>query len=276
MPFLEPAALSIVAFYVVFRSLAHPEPGRFLARLALLCGASWTAEESCVLLYNVYSYSPCWGLFLGHVPILVIVIWPVVIHSAWDLASQLRPEGRLVPLAAAAIVCTDASFIEPLAVSFGLWSWNQPGIFGVPAIGILGWAYFAFLCIYLFEKLNAHKNSKLQDFLVLVLPFLGTHLLVLGTWWGALRWIRSPLDPMIAVGVAWALSILLVYAALRNSTGRRVERETLLLRLPAALFFFALLALKSGTSALLWAYASAFVPPYLTLMAQQYWLNRRL
>ena len=276
MPFLEPAALSIVTFYVVFRALVHPESGRFLARLALLCGASWTAEESCILLYSVYSYSPCWGLFLGHVPILVIVIWPVVIHSAWDLASQLRPARRLVPLAAAAIVSTDASFIEPLAVSLGLWSWNQPGIFGVPAIGILGWAYFAFLCIYLFEKLNAHKNSKLQESLVLVLPFLGTHLLVLGTWWGALRWIRSPLDPMIAAGVAWVLSILLVCVVLRNSTGRRVERETLLLRLPAALFFFALLALKPGTSALLWAYASAFVPPYLTLMAQQYWLNRRL
>jgi hypothetical protein len=51
-----------------------------------------------------------------------------------------------------------------------------------------------------------------------------------------------------------------------------VEKKTLLLRLPAALFVFLLLVLNAGGSGLLVVYALAFVPPYLTLMAQQYWV----
>ena len=208
---------------------------------------------------------------MGRVPFLVTIIWPVIIHSAWDLASQLLgADRRLVSVAAAAIVCTDAALIEPVAVSAGLWSWNKPGIFGVPPIGILGWAYFAFLCVSWFERLQTDNASGLQEPLVLVLPVMGTHLLLVGTWWGALRWFNSPIDPMMGAWVAWLLSVSLVYAILRKKSGLRVERETLLLRLPAALFFFALLVLKSDASALLLVYALAFVPPYLTLMAQQY------
>jgi hypothetical protein len=49
-----------------------------------------------------------------------------------------------------------------------------------------------------------------------------------------------------------------------------VEKKTLLLRLPAALFVLLLLVLNASGSGLLVLYALGFVPPYLTLMAQQY------
>jgi hypothetical protein len=49
-----------------------------------------------------------------------------------------------------------------------------------------------------------------------------------------------------------------------------VQRKALLLRLPAALFVFLLLVLNASGSGLLVVYALAFVPPYLTLMSQQY------
>ena len=75
---------------------------------------------------------------------------------------------------------------------------------------------------------------------------------------------------MLAAGSAWALSLFWVYAILRHGTGTRVGKKTLLLRLPAALFFFTLLALNAGDSELLVVYGVAFAPPYLTLMAQQY------
>jgi hypothetical protein len=75
---------------------------------------------------------------------------------------------------------------------------------------------------------------------------------------------------MFAVGTVWVFSLALVYTILRRRTGRRVQRKALLLRLPAALFVFLLLALNAGGSGLLVVYALAFVPPYLTMMAQQY------
>ena len=271
MLFIELAALSIVAIYVVSHTLGQPERGHFLIRIVLVSAASWIAEESCILLYEFYGYSSNWSLFLAHVPVLVIVIWPIVVHSAWDLASQiLRPGHRLVPLAAAAIVLTDASLIEPVGVRTGLWSWNQPGIFDVPPIGILGWAYFALLCILLFEAGKRRNGTKRFNLLILVLPVIGAHLLLLITWWGAFRWVKIHVDPRLAAGCAWALSLYLVYIILKHRTGTRVKRKTLLLRLVGALFFFTWFALNVSGSTLLIVYGVAFVPPYLTLMAQQY------
>jgi hypothetical protein len=273
---LELVALSIIAIYVVAYTLGQPEKGHFFIRLVLVSAASWIAEESCILLYQFYSYSPAWTLFLADLPLLVIVIWPIIVHSAWDLASQmLRPGHRLLPLAAAAIVLTDASLIEPVGVHIGLWSWNEPGIFEVSPIGILGWAYFAFLCILLFEEGRRGNGTRRINLLILVIPVIGTHLLLLITWWSAFRWLKITFDPRLAAGIVWALSLFSVYAILRNRTGTRVEKKTLLLRLLGALFLFTWLALNANDSTLLVVYGVAFAPPYLTLMAQQYLLSRQ-
>ena len=271
MLLLQLTALALVVFYVLFRIIDQAEPRQFLARFALVSVACWTAEESCILLYKFYGYTPSWSLFLDQVPLLIILIWPVIIHSAWDLASQLlHPEHKFVPLAAGAIVCTDAALLEPVAVNAGLWSWNEPGIFHVPPIGILGWGYFAFCCTLVLQRSMRPTSSKGGSLLLLLVPLFGTHLLLFTTWWGALRWVSTFENNIVAVGAAWILSLALVYTILRRGTGRRVQRKALLLRLPAALFVFLLLVLNAGGSGLLVVYALAFVPPYLTMMAQQY------
>ncbi len=273
---LELGALSIIAIYVVVYARGQPEKGEFFIRLVLVSAASWIAEESCILSYQFYGYSPTWTLFLADVPLLVIVIWPIIIHSAWDLASQmLRPGHRFVPLPAAAIVLTDALLIEPVGVHIGLWSWKEPGIFEVPPIGVLGWAYFAFLCMLHFGKERRRNGTRRINLLIPVIPVLGTHLLLLITWWAAFRWVKITVDPRLAVGVAWMVSIFLVYAILKNRTGTRVGKKTLWLRLLGALFLFTCLALNTNDSKLLIVYGVAFAPPYLTLMTQQYMLRRK-
>jgi len=273
---LELVALAIIAVYVMVYALGLPEKREFFIRLVLVSAASWIAEESCILSYQFYSYSPTWTLFLADVPLLVIVIWAIIVHSAWDLASQmLRPGQRFLPLLAAAIVFTDALLLEPVGVHIGLWSWKEPGIFEVPPIGVLGWAYFAFLCMLHFGKGRRRNGTRRIDLLIPVTSVLGTHLLLVITWWVAFRWVKITVDPRLAVGVAWMVSIFLVYAILRNRTGTRVEKKTLWLRLLGALLLFTLLVLNANDSKLLIGYAVAFAPPYLTLMAQQYVLPRK-
>jgi hypothetical protein len=267
----ELTAFAIVAIYIVAHTWGQPKRGQFIIRIILVCAASWIAEESCILLYKFYDYRANWGLFLAHLPLLVIVIWPIIVHSAWNLASQLvGPDRRFVPLTAAAIVLTDASLIEPVGVRTGLWSWNQPGLFDVPPIGILGWAYFAFLCALFFETRKRPNDMKWVNLLILIVPVIGTHMLLLITWWAVFRWVKISIDPMLAAGSAWALSLLLVSVILKHRTGTRIKRKTLLLRLIGALFLFTWLTLNTNDSALLMVYAVAFAPPYLTLMAQQY------
>lgn len=267
---LETAALAIVAVYVIFRSRREPGAGVVLARLALIAASGWAAEESCIRFYGFYEYSRDWSLFLGQVPVTVVLIWPAVIHSAHDLVSQMiGPQNRLVPLAAGAVVLTDAALIEPVAVHAGLWSWAEPGIFDVPPVGILGWSYFACLCTFLISRTSRYGGRSFGLLLAPLVVAAGVHIPLLATWWGLLRWINRPVEPIAATAFVWGLSTCLSCVAAGRRWGKGVRKWTLLLRLPGAVFFFGLLASCEECSGLV-LYAIAFVPPYLVMMAHQY------
>ncbi|MFC1821634.1 carotenoid biosynthesis protein [Thermodesulfobacteriota bacterium] len=271
MLLLELTALSIVVLYVLTHVYKNPDAGDFLIRISLISAASWVAEESCILIYGFHAYSPKWSLSIGDVPLLVVIIWPFVIHSAWELARQISSRNqKLAFVFTGAIVFTDASLIEPISVQAGLWEWNEPGIFHVPVIGILGWAYFSYLCSFFYHRFEMPARPRALKLLCLVFPVIGTHLLLLGTWWAVFRWIGSEIDPIILTLVVWSLSLLLVIFLLKDKTGVRVKKKTLLLRIPPSIFFFTLIILNSDGMTWFVLYILAFIPPYLTLMFQQY------
>lgn len=258
---LELACLGIVVLYLAVRVPRDPEPRRFLLRLLLITASSWLAEDVCIHLYGFYGYSPEWSFFVDKVPILIVLIWPVVIHSAWDLARRLVSPAR-VPLVGAAIVLADASLIEPIAVKAGLWQWFEPGLFAVPPMGIIGWAFFAWLCFLVLERKRLPAATMLA-----VAPTL-VHPMLLAAWWGLLRWVNGTIDPWPVVALAWALSLGLAVLAFRTRAGAHLPLAELALRVPAAGFFFVLLALHGQDEPALIAYAVAFAPPYLVLTAQ--------
>lgn len=268
---LQLTAFCIVLVYVLFHTVGQTGAARFLSNASMVSMACWITEETCIRFYGFYSYNPSWSLFLSHVPVLIILIWPVLIHSTWDLASQLsgqRP--KLKSLAAGALVCTDALLIEPVAVNADLWTWSEPGIFHVPPIGILGWGVFAFFCTLFFEKGISPSTLKRRIGLALVVPVLGTHVLLLAIWWGAFRWVNIDLPSVPLAGVAWVVSVVLTLFILRQGTGRHLRKKTLLLRIPASLFFLVLLISNAGGAEILVVYVLASIPPYITIMVQQY------
>lgn len=271
MLLLELAGIFFGIFIIFGYAAETPRPARSLARAAIISASAWTAEESCILLYGFYDYHPGWCLFIEQVPLLIVVIWPVIIFSAMDLTPHLQAAHPGKGLfAGAAVVATDALFIEPLSVSAGLWSWKLPGLFNVPPIGILGWFFFALLCLRLMGDRKLQGLPSFCDLLLLALPVIGTHLLLLLTWWGALRWVNFSLPTPAVAGIAWCVSSFMIVSIHKKQTGRRLKKRTLLLRVPAALFFFALLIVKAPDPLPLAAYALAFVPPYVLLMVQQY------
>ncbi len=221
----------------------------YLRRYGLLVLAAWVAEDSCIRCYGFYHYAPGWSLFVDQVPLAIVLIWPCVILSARELAG--------VPLIGAAIVLTDAGLIEPIAVQAGLWHWTEPGLFGVPPIGILGWALFAGFALTLIER---------EWLMPLLVPPL-VHLCLLGAWWGALRWVNRQVPPAGAALLAWIVSFGLAWR-LRDV---QLPRLALMARVPGALFFFVLLALYGVDSLLLVAYSLAFAAPYLVLSSRSKW-----
>jgi uncharacterized membrane protein len=262
MTALEAVALAIVGLFVVGRARLGDARG-FVVRLALLVAASFLAEDSSIRLYGFYAYDARWSLFIDQVPLAILLIWPVVIHSAWDLARHLLGRGdRRVALAGALLVLADASLIEPVAVASGLWRWTEPGLFTVPPIGILGWSFHAGLCMVALEHANGRSS---REALALVTP-IGTHAALLASWWGLFRWVNGPIAAWPAVVALWCLAGVVLIASLRGRARSRVPLGEMLLRVPAAAFFFVLLALYGRTQPALVAWTLAFAPPYCSLL----------
>jgi hypothetical protein len=248
---LELACAAIVALYVIARRDAVPQ-------LALLAVAGFLGEDSVIRAYGFYYYSPRWHLFLDRVPLMIVVIWPIVIHSAWSLARRLGPRAW-TPLVGAAIVLADASLIEPIAVHAGLWTWTEPGLFAVPPIGIIGWAYFAGAAMACLERARPAAA-------VIVAP-VATHVMLVASWWLAFKWLSRPLPAWPFVVAAWVVLGGLAVAALHVRNRREPAfRNDLLLRGPGAVFFFVLLGLYGRDLPSLCFYSLAFAPPYLTLL----------
>lgn len=271
MLLLELAGIFFSIFIVFGYAAKDPRPVRFLARAVIVSASAWMAEESCILLYRFYAYHPNWNLCLDQVPLLIVVTWPVIIFSAMDLTSRIRVAHPVKGLfAGAAVVASDALFIEPISVKAGLWQWTLPGLFNVTPIGIFGWVFFAFLSMSVLDTKRLKGPLTIHDMLLFVIPVMGTHFFLLLAWWGALRWINFPLPTPAVIGIAWCASFFMIVCIHKKQIGRKLKKRTLLLRIPAALFFFALLIVKAADPFPLAAYAIAFVPPYVLLMVQQY------
>lgn len=261
---LELCCLLILSLHLAIGCKRSRRPGRFLLRVAVLALGSWLAEDSCLHLYGFYAYNrDAWTVFVDRMPLMVALIWPGVILSSWEYSRLLF--GRRVPLFTAAMVLADASFIEPVAVRAGLWQWFEPGFFGVPPIGVLGWAFFAGLSVALFARIDARQRPWTWDLLVLVVAPLVTHVLLIATWWGAARWLSAPIPSGLVVGLVWLIAAALVALAVATGARQRIPLGAYISRLPAAGFFFVLLTLYWAGDPLLVAYALAFVPPYVAI-----------
>ncbi|MGC4119537.1 MAG: carotenoid biosynthesis protein [Myxococcales bacterium] len=259
---LWPLELACVAILAVYAFLHRHEPG-WLREVAWLIPAALLGEDTCIRAYGFYQYAPGWHLRVDHVPLLIATIWPAVVLSARAIARLiLKGRGGTAGLAALSgvLVVFDAALIEPVAVTSGLWSWNAPGIFAVPPVGILGWGFFAAASVYVLERVPARASGVV----VIAAPLL-THLALLASWWGLLRWLpQVSFTP--AAGIAFvALCSLLYFAAVRRSRAGLPRNETLA-RVAATSFFGFLLA--THPEAWLLGYAAAFVPPYLLLSFQ--------
>jgi hypothetical protein len=259
---LQLLCLAIVSIHVTTACLRSARPGRYLVRAAIIAVASLVAEDTCIRLYGFYRYHEGWVPFVDQMPLMVALIWPGVLLSAGELAGLLA-SGRAVPLVAAALVLCDASFMEPIAVHAGLWRWFAPGFFGVPPIGIVGWAAFSGAGLAVFEANDARGRRWPADLVAVLAAPAFAHAVLLATWWGALRWVNAPLPDGAVVAAAWAVSSILTALAIRRRTG--VPLAAMATRLPAAAFFFVLLFRGDGAPGALVAYALAFALPYSTL-----------
>ena len=246
----EGLCVLIVLLSLVAMARAHPWKA-LLAEYAVLAAAAWLGEETCVGLYRFYAYSDAWHGRVHLVPVLVPLIWPLVILSARDVSRALWP--TVGPWAAACLVAFDASLVEVLAVRAHLWHWAEPGHLGVPVLGILGWAYFAF------GALAPRRRA-----LAVVTGPLAAHALILLSWWGCFRWaLRGELGHGGFVILGAATLAFVAGASRARGRGAMMTPAVWIPRVLASLLFLALLVCTAPGDPWLWLHAAMIAAPYL-------------
>ncbi len=240
-------------------SARRGDPRALVRDYLALALAGYLGEESCITLYEYYAYAERWHLRLHHVPALVPLIWPLVILSAREVADALFGDrgGWRQSLLVAGVVVIDASLVEVVAVRAELWSWAEGGHLGVPLIGILGWGFFA-------GAADTLMRRGAPSWRLIFLAPLIAHLLILVSWWAALRWVlRGDQGDAAMVFVAVASVVVASGAIWLRRRGRAIPLEVAAPRMIAASLFFTLLVTTAPRSVPLWTHTLAVAVPYI-------------
>ncbi len=264
MPFpgFELACVAIIALTLV--AMARLRPWRALAADYLaLAGAGWVGEQTCVAWYDFYTYAPSWHARLGHVPLLVPLIWPLVILSARSVVGALWPgSGGGRAALVGALVVFDASLVEVIAVRAELWGWAEPGHLDVPLLGILGWGFFAAGASVALDL--RHRGRHLG----LLAAVAVAHLLIVSAWWGCFRWVaRGDLGDAAMLGLAMVSATALAAAVVTRQRGRALPLAVAAPRMVAASLFLVTLIVVAPDSGRLWLHTALVAVPYLAATA---------
>ncbi|MEW5852121.1 MAG: hypothetical protein AB2A00_25255 [Myxococcota bacterium] len=264
--FVELVSVFILGAFV----LAQPRAERkgFLKDALIIGLAAVLGEETCIAFYEFYRYSPLWSVKVLEVPVMVGCIWPAVVLSARQVVRAVR--GDTHPLAVAGVVLFDATLVEAVSVRTGLWQWIEGAVFEVPIIGLVGWAAYAGAASAVMDHVSLSPGRKptatpvVATWLRLLVPPLVAHLVLLATWWGALRWmLRAPLSATVLATLSAVVALLLT-VVLWKKRGT-VPLSIMGPRAAAAVLFFLLVGLR-GTGALeLAMFTVPFAVPYVVM-----------
>lgn len=234
--------------------------GRWWALSALVVLSSWLAEHSAIEFYAFYHYAPDWRFFAGHVPLAVILIWPMVILTSHIVARRLGFTGVSAVLAGSLMVIVEAALIEVVCVEADLWFWEGRGLFGVPLIGMIGWGCFAVGALAVVEWARGRW--------LLLMPLVGfvsTHLLLQVLWRAGFDRISElPLPDAAAVGAFGLLSLGATLLAWRVRQRVGLSLVEIFPRLLAAELMYFILFISQPATAVV-GFAILFIPPYVVL-----------
>jgi len=242
----------MVLFPFAFYSLARRDRQVFTLAPVIFV-ASWIAEASCIRLYGYYAYSQAWWWRVGGVPLLIPLIWPMIILSGRAVVRTLLPDLRRLSGAMFIIVFFDAAMIEVIGVNGRLWAWKDPGDLGVPLIGVLGWAFFAWAVIFLSER-----TKPVSRWLIILGSPLLVHAFLIAAWWLFFKWHgRGGWFALFLIVTAF-----MTYCAMRLRRRARIGWNVAWSRLLAAGVFIVFLLSLSGISWRVWLHIGLTSVPY--------------
>ncbi len=108
------------------------------------------------LLFGVYTYGNTLGLKLFNVPLIIGVNWLILVYAAGTILHKLPLHILLKSLIGAAMLTILDVLIEPVAIKFDFWHWENGNI---PMQNYIAWFIISFIFLLLYNKFQFNKNN---------------------------------------------------------------------------------------------------------------------
>lgn len=117
------------------------------------------------LLFGDYSYGSALGMKLWEVPLLIGLNWLMLVYTTGHISNYTRFPWPLKALIGALLMVLLDFFIEPVAMQFDFWSWQQDVI---PFSNYVGWFSVALLLQLYFQRAGSHTQNPMAPYVYVV------------------------------------------------------------------------------------------------------------
>lgn len=118
------------------------------------------------LLFGEYTYGPTLGIKLWNTPLMIAVNWYILVVGVGSVLSYFHIKNNILAATVGASILTLLDLlIEPIAIKFDYWQWNN---ISVPLQNYLAWWILAFLFVLIFRRLHFNKQNIVAVFLLAI------------------------------------------------------------------------------------------------------------
>ena len=120
------------------------------------------------LIFGEYQYLTTLGIKVWNTPLMIGINWLILVYSAGVLIQGYMPSNSassviIKSLIGAAMLTFIDFFIEPIAIKFDYWAWQNTL---VPIQNYVAWFVTAFIFMLVFNKLYFNKSNPIASILL--------------------------------------------------------------------------------------------------------------
>ncbi|MFC5285157.1 carotenoid biosynthesis protein [Pedobacter alpinus] len=184
LPHLQDFFISLVPFHLLLMAgilIANQKEynKNFWLGISFIAVAGYLVEVVGVAtgkIFGFYVYGETLGFKLANVPLLIGVNWVILVFAVGAVLKKYFKHMRTLKSAVAAVILVFIDFlIEPVAVKFDYWSWQDSLI---PLQNFIGWFFVSFIFMRIYYELEFRKSNPVALTLVIsqILFFIGLNL----------------------------------------------------------------------------------------------------
>ena len=130
------------------------------------------------IIFGDYNYGDTLGFKFFDVPLIIGLNWVIIIWGGILFSKRITKAPLGISIATASLALLFDIFLEPVAISFGYWNWQNVD---VPLHNYVAWFCIAFTFSFIYTKFNICTDSTIPIhlFFIQLVFFLLLNILVI-------------------------------------------------------------------------------------------------